>query len=68
MSPTPDPTPSRLAACPHCHNPLVLGEREVWCANNHRFDRAREGFVNLLRPGRSRKAVIAYIAANCCSS
>lgn len=58
MSPTPDPTPSRLAACPHCHNPLVLGEREVWCANNHRFDRAREGFVNLLRPGRSRKAVI----------
>ncbi|GAA1392531.1 putative RNA methyltransferase [Luteococcus peritonei] len=59
MSTTQDDIPtSRLAACPHCHDPLVLGVREVWCANNHRFDRAKEGFVNLLRPGRSRKAVI----------
>lgn len=49
---------STIAACPHCQAPLVLGEREVWCAANHRFDRARGGFVNLLRPGRSRKAVI----------
>lgn len=47
-----------LAACPICHDELLIGEREVWCGAGHRFDRAREGYVNLLRPGKGRKAVI----------
>lgn len=47
-----------IAACPVCHQPLGVADRELWCGNGHRFDKAREGFVNLLRPGKSRKAVI----------
>ncbi|MDW8846378.1 23S rRNA (guanine(745)-N(1))-methyltransferase [Erwinia sp. MMLR14_017] len=34
--------------CPLCHQPL-LQEASVWrCENRHQFDRAREGYVNLL--------------------
>ncbi|MEL4357016.1 MULTISPECIES: putative RNA methyltransferase [unclassified Luteococcus] len=47
-----------IAACPVCRSPLGVAERELWCDNGHRFDKAREGFVNLLRPGKARKAVI----------
>lgn len=47
-----------ILACPHCRAPLGLAPRELWCDNGHRFDRAREGFCNLLRPGHARKAVI----------
>ncbi|MEL4505282.1 putative RNA methyltransferase [Luteococcus sp. H138] len=47
-----------IAACPLCHAPLCVADRELWCGNGHRFDKAREGFVNLLRPGKARKAVI----------
>lgn len=35
-----------------------MEDRTLHCPNRHSFDRAREGFVNLLRPGKSRKAVI----------
>jgi 23S rRNA (guanine745-N1)-methyltransferase len=38
--------------CPHCRLPLVDDERAVACANGHSFDRAREGYVNLLVGGR----------------
>ena len=34
--------------CPLCQQPLLLNDR-VWCCdNNHRFDCAKEGYVNLL--------------------
>ena len=59
MSPDVIPVPSGgIAACPVCRGPLGLADRELWCDNGHRFDRSREGFVNLLRVGHSRKAVI----------
>lgn len=40
--------------CPVCAAPLVSGERAFTCANGHSFDRARQGYVNLLRPTRLR--------------
>ena len=50
MSPDVIPVPSGgIAACPVCRGPLGLADRELWCDNGHRFDRSREGFVNLLR-------------------
>lgn len=34
--------------CPHCNHPLSL-EKQSWrCCNGHSFDRAKEGYVNLL--------------------
>ncbi|WP_420174783.1 putative RNA methyltransferase [Luteococcus sp. OSA5] len=50
--------PHPLAACPVCGQPLQVAQRQVHCPQRHSFDRAREGFVNLLRPGKARKAVI----------
>ena len=38
--------------CPHCREPLVDGEGGLHCAIGHRFDRAAEGYVNLLVGGR----------------
>jgi 23S rRNA (guanine745-N1)-methyltransferase len=38
--------------CPHCALPLTESEKVVACANGHVFDRAREGYVNLLVGGR----------------
>lgn len=35
-------------SCPVCHESLVLNERTFSCVNNHRFDQAKEGYVNLL--------------------
>ena len=34
--------------CPLCQNPLSLHENHYQCLNNHSFDVAREGYVNLL--------------------
>lgn len=34
--------------CPLCHQPLLLQENTWRCENRHQFDRAREGYVNLL--------------------
>ena len=39
--------------CPHCGEPLTPGERDWVCARGHSFDRARQGYVNLLRPTRA---------------
>lgn len=36
--------------CPHCGEPLTPGERAWTCPHGHSFDRARQGYVNLLRP------------------
>ncbi|MDA0147161.1 23S rRNA (guanine(745)-N(1))-methyltransferase [Vibrio sp. LaRot3] len=34
--------------CPLCHQPLTFSERTYRCANNHSFDLAKEGYVNLM--------------------
>ena len=39
-------------ACPHCGSPLVDSGRSAVCPEGHSFDRAREGFLNLLVGGR----------------
>lgn len=33
--------------CPICSEPLVLENKTFKCANNHTFDKARQGYVNL---------------------
>lgn len=38
--------------CPHCTRPLADADGGLACSSNHRFDRAREGYVNLLPGGR----------------
>jgi 23S rRNA (guanine745-N1)-methyltransferase len=38
--------------CPHCSETLTEGERTWSCPFGHQFDRAREGYVNLLVGGR----------------
>ena len=35
--------------CPNCKLELVLKDRQFICANNHQFDRAKSGYVNLLQ-------------------
>ena len=35
--------------CPVCGEPLVLRENTYICESNHSFDRAKSGYVNLLR-------------------
>ena len=38
-----------ILICPHCQSPLQLTEnRSYGCENNHQFDIAKEGYVNLL--------------------
>lgn len=34
--------------CPLCHQPLALNQQNYRCENNHQFDRAKEGYVNLM--------------------
>lgn len=34
--------------CPICHAPLDAAEKSAQCGNGHSFDRAREGYLNLL--------------------
>ena len=45
--------PACLAAlrCPHCADRLHLDVQSLACANGHRFDRARQGYVNLVAGG-----------------
>lgn len=38
--------------CPHCGEPLTADDRTWSCSGGHVFDRAREGYVNLLVGGR----------------
>jgi 23S rRNA (guanine745-N1)-methyltransferase len=53
--------------CPLCHHPLSLQQRQWGCANNHQFDIAKEGYVNLLpvqhkhsrQPGDSQEMMVA---------
>ncbi|QQZ29764.1 methyltransferase domain-containing protein [Thiothrix subterranea] len=42
--------------CPLCNESLTLVERTWVCANRHSFDRAKEGYVNLLLVNRKHSA------------
>jgi 23S rRNA (guanine745-N1)-methyltransferase len=41
-----------IFACPHCQLALTPSAHGVLCPNGHSFDRAREGYLNLLVTGR----------------
>jgi 23S rRNA (guanine745-N1)-methyltransferase len=45
-------TSESVFACPHCNLPLQLESLCARCSNGHSFDRAKEGYFNLLRAGR----------------
>jgi len=42
-----------MLVCPVCGFPLVFQEKLVSCSVGHKFDLAREGYVNLLRSSKS---------------
>lgn len=42
-----------MLVCPVCGFPLVFQEKLVSCSAGHKFDLAREGYVNLLRSSKS---------------
>ena len=37
-----------MLLCPLCQEPLTPDEKNVACRQGHRFDRARQGYLNLL--------------------
>jgi 23S rRNA (guanine745-N1)-methyltransferase len=41
-----------IFACPHCHQAFTPTSHGAICPNGHSFDRAREGYLNLLIGGR----------------
>lgn len=41
-----------LFCCPVCRKELILEERTYRCENRHCFDKAKEGYVNLLMSGK----------------
>lgn len=41
-------------ACPVCREPLTQAKNQLRCSNNHSFDRARQGYWNLLLPQKKR--------------
>lgn len=55
--------------CPLCHTPLLLSDnhKQLCCDNNHQFDRAKQGYFNLLpvqhkkskQPGDSKEMIMA---------
>ena len=53
--------------CPSCHMPLAAEGRSLRCGQNHSFDLARQGYVNLLpvqqkrslHPGDTREQVLS---------
>ena len=45
-------TYSSVFACPHCARPLAISASGAHCESGHSFDRAREGYFNLLIAGR----------------
>ena len=65
QSSAPDQTPSLL--CPVCSQPLDTADKQAVCGNRHSFDRAKEGYFNLLLanqkgssdPGDDRESIAA---------
>lgn len=41
-----------LLCCPKCREKLEIKENTYVCANSHSFDKARQGYVNLLLPNK----------------
>lgn len=41
--------------CPHCGEALAQADASLRCANNHSYDLAREGYVNLLLANQKRR-------------
>ena len=39
----------KIFCCPVCGQPLTFAEKEAFCPGGHRFDRARQGYFNLLQ-------------------
>ena len=56
-----------VLACPKCHEPLIIEGKTCKCSNNHCYDIARQGYLNLLlnpdkasnNPGDSKESLIA---------
>ncbi|MFZ2404582.1 MAG: 23S rRNA (guanine(745)-N(1))-methyltransferase [Methylobacter sp.] len=44
----PHPPTSSCYVCPLCASPLQLDQKSYVCGNNHHFDLAKEGYLNLL--------------------
>lgn len=42
-----------MLVCPVCGKPLFVSNRQAACENNHCYDIAKEGYVNLLRSSKS---------------
>ena len=42
-----------MLICPVCGNALLAENKTMRCENNHSFDVAKEGYVNLLRSGKN---------------
>ncbi len=42
-----------MLLCPVCSKTLEMDEHGAYCEQGHRFDRAREGYLNLLRSNKS---------------
>lgn len=40
--------PAKILICPLCVQPLQQQEKQLRCSNGHSFDRAKQGYVNLL--------------------
>lgn len=52
-----------MLTCPICHAPLRLEGRTFRCDERHAFDRAREGYVDLLPVGHGRSGITGDTAA-----
>lgn len=55
----PDHSTSPVLACPHCMGALHLDAVGAHCDTGHSFDRAREGYLNLLVTGRLATTAVA---------
>ena len=42
-----------MLICPVCSEPLYFTQKNAKCKNGHSFDMAKEGYINLLRSGKS---------------
>ncbi|NNG18676.1 23S rRNA methyltransferase [Naumannella sp. ID2617S] len=54
---------AELLRCPHCESACELTDRVLSCARGHRFDLARQGYVNLLTRAAPRHADTAEMVA-----
>lgn len=47
---TPSPSTNETIICPVCNLVLTRADKQFCCENNHQFDVAKQGYVNLLQP------------------